>query len=388
MRGLDGQARIFIGSSSEAKATAETVATALEAAGMRPLLWCNFFKTRDIPLKELDIRMADADGAVLVGCANDRSIWREREYFQMRDNVLLEFGLFAGHLGRHRCVLLMPDEPRFHVPSDLVGVAGFEWYSPLNIATVAGRIPPRLQAGLAADGFHPPSLKERCKRLLLLSSWMRTEIAKASLAHPSRSLAQDLQRRFEAVHGFLKEDIEALDLAEDAEALIRVTRNSLNDLPPLPDLAELRHRLHDGTSEFLRHPFRFELASRMACDRFRHELSDALEPHAIETVLCARANRLCPRCIDDDCRCGGRRPSMHSFFPIGGSYRHYSDDDCLGHGWYMGAVDMLFQLRPTITAFFDTIDRLEDWRHEWVPRILDKLEVIERAIHERVFGHL
>ena len=42
-----GHARIFVGSSSEGRAAAEIIAAVLEAAGMRPLIWSSFFKTRE-----------------------------------------------------------------------------------------------------------------------------------------------------------------------------------------------------------------------------------------------------------------------------------------------------------------------------------------------------
>jgi len=191
MLGLDGEARIFIGSSSEG--------TALEAAGMRPLLWSNFFKTRDLPLQELDRRMADADGAILVGSADDRLVSRGKEFNQMRDNVLLEYGLFAGHLGRHRCILLMPDHPLFRIPSDFLGVAGFELYTEQTLNTVATRIPERLRASFASDGFKPPSLQERCRRLLLFSGWIRGEIAKIRLDCSRKSLKEQFGEKVEGI---------------------------------------------------------------------------------------------------------------------------------------------------------------------------------------------
>jgi Predicted nucleotide-binding protein containing TIR-like domain len=255
MRGLDGQARIFIGSSSEGRAAAETTASALEAAGMRPLLWSDFFKTRDLPLKELDRRMADADGAILVGSADDRLVSRGKEFDQMRDNVLLEYGLFAGHLGRHRCILLMPDHPRFRIPSDFLGVAGFELYTKRTLKAVAKKLPKRLRAAFAADGFKPPSLQERCRRLLLLSGWMRSEIAKIRLERSTRSLKEQLGEKIEGILCFLKEDIDALGLREDASVLEELVRKSLDNFPYVPDRAKAEDQLGKDLQKFLRHPY-------------------------------------------------------------------------------------------------------------------------------------
>src|SRR5262249_1271804 len=142
----------------------------------------------------------------------------------MRDNVLLEYGLFAGHLGRHRCVLLMPDHPRFRIPSDFLGVAGFELYTDQTLDFVAKQVPERLQAAFAADGFKPPSLQERCRRLLLFSGWIRGEIAKIRLELSRRSLKEQFGEKVESILCFLKEDIDNPGLGEDATVLEELLR--------------------------------------------------------------------------------------------------------------------------------------------------------------------
>ena len=116
----------------------------------------------------------------------------------MRDNVLLEYGLFAGHLGRHRCILLMPDRPQFRIPSDFLGVAGFEWYSDMTLSEVVAGVPKRLSEGFAADAFHPPSLQERCRRALLLAAWVRGEIAQIDLNSGRRTLTRTLGEKAES----------------------------------------------------------------------------------------------------------------------------------------------------------------------------------------------
>jgi hypothetical protein len=178
------------------------VAEALEAAGMRALLWCDFFKTEDPPLQELDRRVADAAGAVLVGSADDRLQSRGKSYEQIRDNVLFEYGVFAGHLGRHRCILLMPDRPQFRIPSDFLGVAGFEWYTDITLSEVIAGVPKRLSEGFAADRFHPPSLQERCRRALLLAAWVRGEIAQIDLNSGPWTLTRTLGKKRKACWPF------------------------------------------------------------------------------------------------------------------------------------------------------------------------------------------
>jgi hypothetical protein len=351
VRGLDGHARIFIGSSSEGKTATEATASALEAAGMRPLLWSDFFKTRDLPLQELDRRMADADGAILVGSADDRLVSRGKEFDQMRDNVLLEYGLFAGHLGRHRCILLMPDHPRFRIPSDFLGVAGFELYTGQTLNAVLKRVLERLQAAFAADGFEPPSLQERCRRLLLLSGWLRGEIAKIRLDISGQSLKEQVGQKIEAIFCFLKEDIDELGLREEANALGKSVRMSLDTLSYVV-----------RESEYL---FKRELRlflSYSARPRPNHYVKYEIEKIlGYEWVTSVRRSRSC-----------------HYRYRSEYGRRVYSE-------WYRGAIDMLaFSHRSNDR----TISELERWYQNWVPNILNMLDTIEKTVHKQIFGHL
>ena len=394
MRGLDGKARIFIGSSSEGKAAAETTASALEGAGMRPLLWSQFFKTPDLPLQELDRRMADADGAILVGSADDRLMSRGTEFDQMRDNVLLEYGLFAGHLGRHRCILLMPDDSRFRVPSDLLGVAGFELYTEKTLDAVAREVFKRLQAAFAADGFRPPSLHERCRRLLLVSGWMRGEFAKIRLEISTRSLNEQLGDKVEAIMSFLKEDIDELGLREDATVLTRLVTESLGSFPHVPDREELRYRLRRDVEDFMLHEPQTVLP-------IEDILESDLEDMRRYILDCARRLPVCSRCqserSDSGCwylsdwslrlramqqKSWNIRRSLHSHFD------ETKGAPCIAVAWCMGTIGALALPQRTLGELDQILRSLERWQEDWIPEILDRLGIIEQAIHKQIFGHL
>lgn len=377
MRGLDGQARIFIGSSSEGRAAAETTASALEAAGMRPLLWSDFFKTRDLPLQELDRRMADADGAILVGSADDRLLSRGKEFDQMRDNVLLEYGLFAGHLGRHRCILLMPDHPRFRIPSDFLGVVGFEFYTHATLNAVAKKVPDRLQAAFAADGFKPPSLQERCRRLLLFSGWMRGEIAKIRLELSRESLKEQFGEKIEAILCFLKEDIDKLGLREDVTVLEELLRESLANFPRVPDWRKLEERLTRDLRYFLRDPYRY-----LPSETGRYD--DWFKEFAFKGPI---VFDYCPWCSPKGRSYGGCHYRWEFYQAVAwGNERRVP---CGGVGWAAGAIDALVFLRQWLHGEFDsTISGLDSWRQRWVPDILDRLGAMEQTVHKQIFGHL
>jgi hypothetical protein len=60
--------------------------------------------------------------AVIVASADDEIVKRGVSAQAMRDNLLVEFGLFAGALGRKRVFFVCPDQPQMSLPSDLLGI--------------------------------------------------------------------------------------------------------------------------------------------------------------------------------------------------------------------------------------------------------------------------
>ena len=64
---------------------------------------------------------------MFVATPDDEMAKRGGTSLVMRDNVLFEFGLFAGILGRRRVFLLVPDKPRIDIPTDLLGLTLAEY---------------------------------------------------------------------------------------------------------------------------------------------------------------------------------------------------------------------------------------------------------------------
>ena len=114
---------IFIASSSEAISVAEAVHIKLEQE-MRVKLWENAFDLSSITITTLIGKTKEADYAVFVFHADDKTLIREREYSTVRDNVVLELGMFIGALGLEKCFILVPKsaETTFRLPTDLAGV--------------------------------------------------------------------------------------------------------------------------------------------------------------------------------------------------------------------------------------------------------------------------
>jgi len=118
-------ARVFIGSSSEGKEFARELQAELKDVCL-PTLWDQgVFGGGGLrgTLEELSDSLDQWDFAVLVATPDDFVESRGDRKEAARDNVLLELGLFCGHLGRERVFLLAPTASGIRFPSDLAGVS-------------------------------------------------------------------------------------------------------------------------------------------------------------------------------------------------------------------------------------------------------------------------
>ena len=114
----------FIGSSSEGLPHARALAANLKDAGIECELWnLSTFALGLTTMEGLEAAMARNSFAVFVATADDKTISRGKAKLSPRDNIIFEFGLFAGRLGRGRAFLLVPDDvPSLKLPTDLLGV--------------------------------------------------------------------------------------------------------------------------------------------------------------------------------------------------------------------------------------------------------------------------
>jgi hypothetical protein len=60
------------------------------------------------------------DGAILIFAEDDKVWYRDSEARQPRDNVLVEYGVFASTIGRHNVIIALHQTPR--VPTDIAGI--------------------------------------------------------------------------------------------------------------------------------------------------------------------------------------------------------------------------------------------------------------------------
>lgn len=110
---------IFIGSSSEAKDLAKAVESYFEGFADCKV-WMGQFDFGNSAYEDLVGKLSLYDYGILIATADDVTLSRKKKNFSPRDNIVFEFGLFAGRLGRKRAFLLK--ETNIKIPSDLSGI--------------------------------------------------------------------------------------------------------------------------------------------------------------------------------------------------------------------------------------------------------------------------
>lgn len=114
--------KLFLGSSSEAIGSVRLVASWLENLGHEPIPWDRpglFLPGEYTFLKLIEISKA-VDAAIFIFAEDDQVWYRSDSIGQPRDNVLLEYGLFASALGQNRAIICRSGNPK--EPSDLRGI--------------------------------------------------------------------------------------------------------------------------------------------------------------------------------------------------------------------------------------------------------------------------
>src|SRR5438552_3664727 len=114
--------RVFIGSSTEGLPIAYALQNNLEGDAEITVWEQNVFKPSEYILESLLKQLKSTDFGIFVFSPDDLVRIRGQKQAAVRDNVIFEFGLFVGHLGRKYSVMLLPKGERLRIPSDLWGV--------------------------------------------------------------------------------------------------------------------------------------------------------------------------------------------------------------------------------------------------------------------------
>lgn len=118
---------VFIGSSTEGLAVAETIRALLEEHTTVDLWNKNVFNLGESFLESLVNKLDNADFAILVLSDDDTGTSREKTSAIPRDNVLFELGLFMGRLGRKRSYYVYNTATGIKIPSDLTGIVSADY---------------------------------------------------------------------------------------------------------------------------------------------------------------------------------------------------------------------------------------------------------------------
>lgn len=114
--------KVFIGSSAESQKDLRTVARWIEEEGHEPVPWNKpgVFPLGTYVFESLRDIKRQVDAAILIFNEDDHVWYRRDAMKQPRDNVLTEYGLFAGELGTKKTIICRRGNPK--VPSDLNGL--------------------------------------------------------------------------------------------------------------------------------------------------------------------------------------------------------------------------------------------------------------------------
>jgi Predicted nucleotide-binding protein containing TIR-like domain len=114
--------KVFIGSSSEGLEIAYALQSNLEDDGEITVWTQDVFRPSEFVLESLLKQLDTADVGIFVFSPDDTVVIRGGEHPAVRDNVILEVGLYVGRLGRDRCFIVLPRGSNPRLPSDLLGV--------------------------------------------------------------------------------------------------------------------------------------------------------------------------------------------------------------------------------------------------------------------------
>jgi hypothetical protein len=238
------QTRTFIGSSSEGLLIANAVrANLLDTTDCQ--IWADgvFLPGRTF-IETLEAMLDRVDYAILVASPDDMLKKREVESFSMRDNVLLELGLFMAKLGRTRTYLVSPKDTPIHIPSDLLGLTTVSYMSPAraedSIQALKEPCEKIRQAMLAAERELSTAMKRMIvKRLLSLTNRIQSLVVTLQ-SESIRSLIDraefervraDCAERLAALVAEYEEDAKKLGVQDQAARLTGVVLDAVQQIP-------------------------------------------------------------------------------------------------------------------------------------------------------------
>ncbi len=114
--------KVFIGSSVEGLDIANAIQSQLDYSCETTVWKDGIFLLSKSALESLEKALDDVEYGIFVFSPDDLLKMRDIEKATIRDNVLFEFGLFMGKLGRDKVFFVTPENCKdLHLPTDLLG---------------------------------------------------------------------------------------------------------------------------------------------------------------------------------------------------------------------------------------------------------------------------
>lgn len=142
--------RVFIGSSSEGKEVASALHVELLSSCEVSLWSQGVFEPGGYTLDSLIDEAHSCDFAVLVATPDDTRESRGQTAGVPRDNVILEFGLFAGVLGRSRTYVLATDGVL--LPTDTLGLTRLAYHTQQNKRSAVAEAVTQVRDRISSQG--------------------------------------------------------------------------------------------------------------------------------------------------------------------------------------------------------------------------------------------
>lgn len=151
--------RAFIGSSVEGLPVAYAVQQNLLHDAEITVWSQGVFELSTTTIESLEAALAMTDFGIFVFSADDISMFRSEKVSTIRDNVLFEFGLFIGRVGRDRVFFLLPENAtNLHIPTDLLGITPGKYEvgrTDGNMQSATGPASHQIRIQIQKLGIHP-----------------------------------------------------------------------------------------------------------------------------------------------------------------------------------------------------------------------------------------
>jgi hypothetical protein len=275
--------KTFIGSSSEGIKVANAIKAHLINKTDCNVWTDDVFLPGELYIETIEKLLNSMDYAILVATPDDMLEKRDVKNLSMRDNVLLELGLFMAKLGRSRTYLITPEDKPIHIPSDLLGITAVSYISATSEEEVMKNLKAPCEKIMKAMQQAEKELSASMRRFLVKRLLGFTnQIQKLTISVQNMSINHITDRRlFEKVKkdsvdqlaNLVKEyveDAEKLGITGEANKLHGIVNEAIISLPFPEEMVVTNDELVGGMLNHF-------LGNRSGKDQVKERLSNLIK---------------------------------------------------------------------------------------------------------------